>query len=93
MTPEEFIEKAKAHLIKWNPGIMDIISVGVCPWEDVPHGSVIAITIKLRGRTNYYEVWEYARQLEDMGEDEYVFARVATTGREGNSLDYKDGRW
>lgn len=92
MTPEEFIEKAKAHLIKWNPGIMDIISVGVCPWEDAPHGSVIAITIKLRTREITYEVWEYGRLLEDMGEDEFVFARVGSTGP-GDADDYENGRW
>jgi len=93
MTTEQFIEKAKAHLIKWNSYyIFDIVSAGVCPWEDAPHGSVISITTKLRGRANNYEVWEYARKLEDMGEDEFVFARVASTG-EHDSVNYDGGKW
>lgn len=92
MTTEEFIEKAKEHLKKNRGGTYDIISAGVCPWEDVHEGGIIAITIKIRGRLNYYEVWEYARLIEDMEEFEFVFARVATTG-EKDSLDYERDKW
>lgn len=92
MTTEQFIEKAINHLEQDRLEDYDVISAGVSPWEDAPKGSVIAITIKLRTREITYEVWEYGRLLEDMGEDEFVFARVGSTGP-GDADDYENGRW
>jgi hypothetical protein len=92
MTGEERISASKQVLAKHLAGKhYDVVSAGVCPWEDAPAHTVVAVTIKYRSRANLYEVYEFAFYTDDNTPDDTggTWARVASTG-EGDSSEYVD---